>query len=109
MSALLRRVGAWADRHAFACRLIGLAAIVVLVAVLSISAERQRALVTSYHPLPQQKSFLEAVFWLENETSLREWQERKREWEEHGEAAWRARVREIEKREHLSEDQADHD
>lgn len=110
MRALLGRFGAWTGRHAFACRLVGLAAIVALVAGLSISAERQRALVTSYHPLPKQKRFLEAVFWRENETSLRQWQERKREWEEHGEAAWRARLREIfATREDPSEDPAGHE
>ncbi|MGE5537241.1 MAG: hypothetical protein ACM30I_01380 [Gemmatimonas sp.] len=93
MRARLLRFGAWMDRHPLACRLSGLAGVVALAAVLSISAERQRALVTSYHALPTQKSFREAVFWYEDERSLREWQERQREWVEHGEAEWKARLR----------------
>jgi hypothetical protein len=81
MRRLFRRLGAWADRHAFACRLIGFAAVVAFIGVLSASAERQRAMVTSYHPLPQQKRLLEAMFWDEDEASLRSWQAAKREWD----------------------------
>jgi len=109
MRALLQRFGAWTGRHAFACRVIGLGAVVALAASLSVSAERQRALVTSYHPLPVQKVFLDANFWREDEKSLRQWEEWKREWEEHGEAAWRAKLPEIFARHKTSEDSADHE
>jgi hypothetical protein len=110
MRAIVQYVRAWTGRHALVCRLTGLAVIVALAAGLSVSAERQRTLVTSYHPLPHQKSFLEANFWREDEESLRAWRERKREWEEHGEAAWRARLPEIfGQRERPSEDQGAHE
>jgi hypothetical protein len=110
MRTLLQRLSAWANRHARQCRVIGLALIVALIGGLSVSAEKQRAMVTSYHPLPRQKSFLEANFWREDEKSLREWQERKRELEEHGEAEWRARLPEIfAKPQDHSEDRTGHE
>jgi hypothetical protein len=63
MRALFQRIGAWTNRHAFACRLIGLAAVVALTAALSVSAERQREKFQSVFSHPMREIFRKANFW----------------------------------------------
>jgi hypothetical protein len=63
MRARLRRIGAWTDRHAFACRLIGLGAVVALMTILSISEERQRTRFDSAYTHGMRELFRKANFW----------------------------------------------
>ncbi|HTI86090.1 MAG TPA: hypothetical protein VL966_05755 [Alphaproteobacteria bacterium] len=79
MRALVQRIGAWTDRHAFACRVAGLAAVVAFTAVLSISEERQRARFESVFTHSMRELFRKANFWRIDETFLRNREEAMRD------------------------------
>jgi hypothetical protein len=63
MRALLRNVGGWTTRHAFACRVTGLAAIVALAASLSVSAEKQNARINRTYPEGVHDGARKWIFW----------------------------------------------
>lgn len=72
MRALFQHFGAWTERHGFACRVIGLAAIVAFTAGLSISAEQQRMRFESVFTHGMRELFRKANFWRIDDTFLRE-------------------------------------
>jgi hypothetical protein len=63
MRALFHLFGAWTSRHAFACRVTGLAMVIALAATLSVSAERQNERINRTYPEGVHDGARKWIFW----------------------------------------------